>query len=188
MRSQQHCEEEEKKNKKPSGLFQNRERVITAIHPLPHTETSPSTSYLDDIFIVSDKCAERALSTLNVDAASRVLESLFSTLHGTFKDTLLQRLKEALESERTIRLGTRQQDTHLHITLLLNTFSMSTTFITTLYESVLKKLQRLFKSNLDDEKERIHRLVTRQGTHIAEDFQKVFHVSFSVLFYTFFSI
>jgi hypothetical protein len=133
---------------------------------------------LDDIFIVSEKCAERVLSTLNVDAGSHVLEFLFSNLRGTFKDILLQRLKEALDSERIIRMGTSQQYTHLHISRLLNTFSASTTFITTLYESVLKRLQRLFKSNPDDDKERIYRLVTRHGSLTVEDFQKAFHVSF----------
>jgi hypothetical protein len=164
-----HCQRyEDNKTLSPIGL--NREKTTLSTSHVAVTSCVPCC--LDEIFLVCEKCAERALSTLNVSAGSHVTETLFVTLRGSFKETLLQHLKDSTVDSARSRLVVSSPH-GLRIAFLLNTLSASTVFTATLRESLLTKLSGLFKADSDD-RDKIFKLIAQQCALTVADFQQAF--------------
>ncbi|EPS69058.1 hypothetical protein M569_05707, partial [Genlisea aurea] len=128
------------------------ENVRKAFRLDQHVLDSLTTSVVDDVFFVLQKCCGRAISTSNIHPVVAVLSSAVSLLGGEYSEALQQKIREPNLGAKLFLGGVGVEKTGTEIATALNNIDVSSEYALKLYQEIEDRCAKAFPAPADRER------------------------------------
>ncbi|KAF9590294.1 hypothetical protein IFM89_032302 [Coptis chinensis] len=125
------------------------ENVRKAIKIDEHVPDSLTTSMVDDVFYVLQKCCRRAISTSNSNSVLAVLSGAINLLSNEYQEALQQKM---MEPSKLFLGGAGVQKTGTEIATALNNMDVSGEYVLKLRHEIVEQCVEVFPAPADREK------------------------------------
>ncbi|KAF9606686.1 hypothetical protein IFM89_027730 [Coptis chinensis] len=125
------------------------ENVRKAIKIDEHVPDSLTTSMVDDVFYVLQKCCRRAISTSNSNSVLAVLSGAMNLLSNEYQEALQQKM---MEPSKLFLGGVGVQKTGTEIATALNNMDVSGEYVLKLRHEIEEQCVEVFSAPADREK------------------------------------
>lgn len=130
-------------------MVENVRKAIKIDEPIPNGLT---TSIVDDVFFVMQRCSRRAVSTSNIQSILAILNGVINLLNNEFKEALQRKTREPNLGSKLFLGGGGVSKTGAEIATVLNNLDISSEYVLKLRVEIEEHCAEALSASTDREK------------------------------------